>query len=223
MKPLADGDAATRDGVPGELAPGMRAAVPRGGTVSDGSRRSNAAARILDAAVRELAEHGAAGLSLQSVADRAGVSKGLVSYHYHDRSALLTRVAASIAERVAIRESHALDAATPVTAVDGLWVWLTDELERGELRALLALGHDAEPAVRGAAAAAAAQRRSDSARTVTRLFSLIGLAPRVPAEMLGGTVAAFIDGVALGAAPRPADDPRAWFDVFWLAVLGLAE
>ena len=40
--------------------------------------------------------------------------------------------------------------------------------------------------------------------------------------LLAGAVLAFIDGLAIGPA-APARDPRVAFDLFWLALLGLAE
>ena len=54
----------------------------------------DARARILQAAQEELVRRGAGALAMHEVADRAGVSKGLIHYHYHDKDALLARVAA---------------------------------------------------------------------------------------------------------------------------------
>jgi hypothetical protein len=44
----------------------------------------------------------------------------------------------------------------------------------------------------------------------------------MPTALLAGAVLAFIDGLAIGQ-PSPARDPRASFDLFWLALLSLAE
>jgi hypothetical protein len=44
----------------------------------------------------------------------------------------------------------------------------------------------------------------------------------MPAALLGGASMAFIDGLAIGAS-SPGRDPRASFDLFWLALLSLAE
>lgn len=46
--------------------------------------------RILDACREEIAGHGARGMRVQRVAKRAGVSLGLVYYHFNDRVGLLT-------------------------------------------------------------------------------------------------------------------------------------
>jgi AcrR family transcriptional regulator len=51
-------------------------------------------AALLAAARAELAEHGHAGISLRAVARRVGVSHAAPKYHFGDRAALLTAVAA---------------------------------------------------------------------------------------------------------------------------------
>ena len=45
--------------------------------------------RILQAVLDLLAEHGIAGVSMRAVAKRAGVSLGLLSYHYEDKHSLV--------------------------------------------------------------------------------------------------------------------------------------
>src|SRR5688572_32204146 len=55
--------------------------------------RRNAAERILRGAAECLVLKGAAELSMQDVADTAGVSKALIHYHYRDKEALLEQVA----------------------------------------------------------------------------------------------------------------------------------
>ena len=59
--------------------------VSRALTEEGAPATGGAAERILEAAARVLAERGAAGLSMQDVAQEAGVSKGLIHYHYRDR------------------------------------------------------------------------------------------------------------------------------------------
>lgn len=51
-------------------------------------------AALLAAARAELDEHGHAGISLRAVARRAGVSHAAPKYHFPDRAALLTAIAA---------------------------------------------------------------------------------------------------------------------------------
>jgi AcrR family transcriptional regulator len=55
----------------------------------DGPVRSPGAQRVLDAALDLFIEHGFAGTSLQDIADRLGVSKAAVYYHFHSKDDLL--------------------------------------------------------------------------------------------------------------------------------------
>jgi AcrR family transcriptional regulator len=70
---------------------------------------------LLAAARAELAEHGRATVSLRAVARRAGVSHAAPKYHFPDRAALLTAVAAQGFRELAA----ALDDAPPSLATTG--------------------------------------------------------------------------------------------------------
>ncbi|MFL5575889.1 MAG: TetR/AcrR family transcriptional regulator [Gemmatimonadaceae bacterium] len=179
--------------------------------------------RILASAADRLAAAGAAAVSLQGVAAAAGVSKGLIHYHFRDREALLVETVEWLSEAVAARERRALAGVSPAGAVDALWRWLDAELARGELRVLVELAGAAEPSVREAARAAATTRRRSAAHTVAALFAALSLRPRVPADLIADTLVAFVDGLAVHTALVPDGNPRVAFDVFWLAMLGLAE
>ena len=185
--------------------------------------RSSAADRILEAAVRRIARDGAAAVSVQDVADEAGVSKALVHYHFHDKDALLARLAGDLADAIVARERRVFVDVDAAGAVDALWSWLRAELRAGELRVLLDLTASPAPPVREAARRAAHARRATAERTVAALFEQLGLTPRVPTNMLADVVVAFVDGLAADAAVEPERNHRVAFDVFWLALLGLAE
>ena len=185
--------------------------------------RLPATERILRATARGLVERGAASLSMQEVADSAGVSKGLIHYHFHDKAALLVRVIEWIGESAVARQADALEDSDAATAVDALWRWLGDELERGELRALSELAHDPVPTVRAAVLDVSASRREAATETIEQLFEILGQSPRVPAAMLAETFVAFTDGLAVQSALMPDADRRTAFDVFALAILGLAD
>jgi AcrR family transcriptional regulator len=182
-----------------------------------------AAERILEAAARRVRTHGAADTSMQDVAAEAGVSKALIHYHFKNKEALLARLVSWLADEVVSRERSALADAPPAAAVDRLWAWLAYELSRGDVRVLAELAGTPAPEVRRASAAAASARRVASAETVERLFTLLGLRPRVPSAMLAAVITAFVDGLAVDAAMDGAANPRVAFDVFWLALLGLAD
>lgn len=178
-----------------------------------------ARARIIDAAISMLARDGAE-VSLATIASAASVSKALLHYHYADRSSLLAAVAAELTRRIMSRERTAMQGATGSGAVDALWSWLEGELARGELRSLLELGMQRDAAIQAACAEAAHSRNRAAERTVAQLFTDLGLVPRMPVELLGGASLAFVDGLALDTTRH---DPRTSFDIFWLALLSLAE
>jgi AcrR family transcriptional regulator len=182
-----------------------------------------AAARILDAAARCVRTRGAADTSVQDVAAEAGVSKALIHYHFKTKEALLARLVRWLADGVVARERAALADAQPAGAVDRLWAWLAAELARGDIRVLAELTGAPAPEVRRASAAAAQERRAAAVGTVGRIFDLLSLRPRVPGEMLASVIVAFVDGLAVHAAVEASENPRVAFDVFWLALLGLAE
>lgn len=176
--------------------------------------------RIRDGAARAVVQSGPA-VSMADIAALCGSSKALLHYHYADRAHLLADVARRLASSLVARERAALDAAPPGNAVDAHWRWVEAELRRGELRALLELATVRDAPVRDATAAAAHARRASAATTATLVFEQLGLVPRVPGILIGDTIVAFLDGLALDA--DSARDPRVSFDVLWLALLGLVE
>jgi AcrR family transcriptional regulator len=187
------------------------------------TQRRDAARRILRAAVSSLVTSGAASLTLQAVAAEAGVSKGLIHYHFHDRETLVARAVESLTDALLVREEDALAVSTPRSAVDDLWQWLAGELDRGHLRVLVQLTESSEPLVRRAVVAAYGERRVRAAHVAERLFGLLGLRLRIPAALLADVVVAFEDGLVVACAIDDQMEARAAFDVFWLSVLSLAE
>jgi AcrR family transcriptional regulator len=175
--------------------------------------------RIIDAAIRSLVRDGSEA-SMATIAATAEVSKALLHYHYADRASLLAEVVSQLSRRIVARERAAMNAASGSGTVDALWSWLEGELARGELRTLLELGMQRELTVQTAYGEAALARCHAADQTVEQLFAGLGLVPRMPARLLGAASLAFMDGLAIGTGQR---DARASFDVFWLALLSLAE
>ena len=159
---------------------------------------------------------------MAAIAAAAGVSKALLHYHYSDRARLLAEVVTQLGERLATRERSALDGADGSRAVDALWRWLERELSLGELRVLLELSLIREPLVQAAVRVVAEARRRAAGRTVADLMGRLDLTPRVPPELLGEASVTFVDGLAIDGRVS-GSDPRVAFDVFWLAMLSLAE
>lgn len=185
--------------------------------------RQEAPDRILSAAARCLVASGAGSLSMQDVAAAAGVSKGLIHYHYHDKDTLLARVVDWMTLELAEREAESLAGATSHTALDQLWGWLEAELERGYPRALIELAHHPGEHVQASIQQSARTRRDAAVKTVEVLFRALGLRPRLPAPLVADVVVAFVDGLAVQRVRSPDVPPRLVFDVFWLSVLSLAE
>jgi AcrR family transcriptional regulator len=188
-----------------------------------GERRLSTPERILHAAAARIVAAGTANLSMQDVADAAGVSKGLIHYHFHDKETLLTRLIEWMTRESIERESATLARSVPKTAVDDLWTWVAGEIERGHLRVLNELAQERGPLISDAVRRSARARRDAAAVTVDRLFALLELRPRVPVPLLADVIVAFIDGLAIHASLAPEANHRVAFDVLWLSLLSLAE
>jgi AcrR family transcriptional regulator len=94
---------------------------------------------ILTAALQLLKEGGLTGFSIEGVAARAGVAKGLVIYHYDSRARLLTLCAEQLARDRAERLAAARGGKKGVAQVDALWEELVRQQEDGTARAWLSL------------------------------------------------------------------------------------
>lgn len=188
-----------------------------------GRSRPTAAERILRATAARIAHSGAAALTMSEVAEEAGVSKGLIHYHFHDKETLLARVVEWMSRQIVERERAALGSSTARTAIDDLWRFLSEELDRGHLRVLVELTEWRGDLVRRESLIAGRVRREAACATIERLFQLLDLKPRVPLDLIADAVVAFRDGLAIAVLRDPESNPRAAFDVFWLAMLGLTE
>lgn len=187
------------------------------------STRGAAAGRILEATSACIVQKGAADVSLQDVAEAAGVSKALIHYHFHDKGELLARLVEWLRAGLVARQRTALTDVSGSAALDALWQWLSDELDRGDLRALLDLALVQGASVQAAVRITAAERRDAATQVITALFEALGLTPRVPASLIGDAFVAFVDGLALDRVVEPDRNARISFDVFWLAMLSLTD
>ena len=96
-------------------------------------------ATILTAAVQTLQRGGVEGFTLEAVARRAGVVKGLILYHYASRSRLLRAAASQIASTREAALERALGSATGAHELDACWEELRRQAEDGTGRAWLSL------------------------------------------------------------------------------------
>lgn len=187
------------------------------------ARASEARDRLLAATLRCAQRDGSGALSLQTIAAEASVSKALVLYHYRDKEQLLATTIRWLTERILVREQGALAQSTATSVLEDYWRWLDAELERGEVRVLLELGQERAPDSRQALEASALQREASAERSVTRVFELLDLTPRLPTTMLASCELAFRDGLVLWVSRHPDRNARVAFDVFWLSLLSLAR
>jgi len=187
------------------------------------SRASDARERLLAAMLRCALRDGGSAVSLQAIAAEAGVSKALVLYHYHDKAALVAAAIRWLTDRVVQRERAALATSTGGTVLEEYWQWLEAETRAGELRVLLELAQERAAPAREAMAGSALLRQGAAEQTITRIFQLLGLVPRLPPAMLASSELAFREGLVLWAAQRTDRNARVAFDVFWLSILSLAQ
>ncbi len=182
-------------------------------------RRLRSTARLVDAAVTLLCTEGVGGVSVQRVADTAGVSKGLVHYHFRDKDALLAACASALVADLVARDELARQGADATGILDGLWRALESSLQDGRRRAWLALCAESPPAIRDTLAALAADRHAAALALLGTLADLLSWTPRVPRPTLAAAYVALGDGLALDAAIRLSAEHRRAFDAFWFSVL----
>lgn len=185
--------------------------------------RSAGADRILAAAAECVIRSGVANTSMQDVAAAADVSKGLIHYHFRDKSQLLATLVDWLAKRIVGRQRAATGHVRPENAIDMVWSWVEGELTGGDIRALAALSLDDSPEVRSAAGNALAERRTAATEMVAAVYSSLELAPRVPAALLAEVLVGFLDGLAVTATIAEPGEQRVAFDALWLALLTLGD
>lgn len=94
---------------------------------------------IVEGALALLRERGLPGFSVEGVASKADVAKGLVLYHYGSRAALVALCAGQL-ERERAQRFHATAARGPgIGTVDAQWEELVRQQEDGTGRAWLSL------------------------------------------------------------------------------------
>jgi len=150
---------------------------------------------ILAAAVETLQRGGVEAFTLEAVAQRAGVVKGLILYHYASRSRLLQAAASQIAESRTAAITRVLSSASGTAALDACWEELRRQAEDGTARAWLSL-----------CAAGLIDRSANNA----------GFEAAARDALIDGCAAALASGVPLA-------DVRDAYDALWLALLEVTE
>lgn len=176
--------------------------------------------RIVEAAHALVSLRGWQAASSATVAQKAGVSKALVHYHFKTKSALLLGVVSLCESQIAERALRAQkrSQADATNAVDTMIAWLHSEATADDLRVVEALGFTRDRDV----CARAGEVREMFGTAVTAhtedVLRVLELSPRVPVALIAELLATTTLGMAAkGQASRPA------LEALWLCVLTLTE
>lgn len=169
---------------------------------------SDARARVLDATLELIGEHGLGGVTNRAVAARAGVSPGSLSYHFPSQTELLRETLMRFAGQEADRLEALADGATG-PGLGPLAAAVQDVVEGADRRAVLAqmelyLQACRDPQLQAVAARAYAAY-DGAARRVLEALGVAEPGPLVPALI------ALVDGyelrrLSLGGAAGATDD-----------------
>lgn len=180
---------------------------------------------IVEAACASLAAAGAARITVALVAKAAHVSTALVHYHFATKHKLLAAAAEALAHRRTERRVTALVAGPGLAGLDALWDVLADDRAAAERTVpdLILLARE-DRDVQSALRRERQREQTRVAAVLPSLFGGLGTQPRMPPEELAATVCTFLDGAAASLmAGIPADDVRASYDAFWLALVALGQ
>jgi AcrR family transcriptional regulator len=84
------------------------------------ARTAESRRRLVDAAIKLLAEHGYAGATLAEIGREAGLSRGLVSHHFGSKETCMEAVIVTIRERIAARVRKAIAGLRGLAALDSV-------------------------------------------------------------------------------------------------------
>jgi TetR/AcrR family transcriptional regulator, acrAB operon repressor len=158
--------------------------------------------RVLDAAVRAIADKGLAATSVQDIASAAGMSKGAVHYHFENKDELLERVLDRCVDVIEARVRGAFEEpGTPMDRVRRavLEMWRLRRDDAPEFRVLAELQVVARQNERIRKAFSAAYKRSREQIVEVGFKKLIelGLRPKVSLTVVPRLLLAALDGLAL--------------------------
>jgi len=180
---------------------------------------------IVDAACATLTSVGIGRITVALVAKAARVSSALVHYHFATKQKLLGAAAEALVRRRTDSRIAALSAGYGLSSLDALWGALADDPAEAERAApdLILLARE-DPEVRSALRLERQREQARLAAVLPQLFRGLGTRPRIPFEDLAATVCTFLDGATASLlAGTPADDVRASYDAFWLALVALGQ
>lgn len=178
--------------------------------------------RIVAAARDEVVHGGWAAATSGRVAQRAGVSKALIHYHFHDKAALLVALATQCQEFIRARSAVSDPEESADNPVDRFNDWLQRELAAGDVRLVIGLLASRNTAVRRAAHHALREFRDELERRTARVFARLALTPTIPQALVVDQLAAAAHGMAVVPMGSPASE-RQLLETLWLGVLTMSE
>jgi len=172
-----------------------------------------------------IARQGIASLTVAGIAERCGVSSGLLHYHFATKDKLLREAAGRLAAERAqarVREFRGRGMA----ALDGFWRHIEQAVASRSEQAWLdvvLLSRD-DRVIAAEIERARAFEWQALGRRLPELFAELGAVPAAPVEETAVAILAFFDGVALGlAAGAPRDALKSAYDAFWLALIAAGQ
>jgi AcrR family transcriptional regulator len=156
---------------------------------------SSTRSAILTAAIQALQRGGVEGFTLDAIARRAGVVKGLLLYHFGSRARLLRAAAQQLQATRTTALHKALAGGVDLSALDTCWAELRRQAEDGTARAWLSVS---------------------AAGLIDRSASDGGFEGAAQDAVLDGCAAALASGVPLA-------DVRDAYNALWLALIDVTE
>jgi AcrR family transcriptional regulator len=188
-------------------------------------QRGKARETILQSATELVREYGAATVTVEAVAKKAGTAKGLVHYHFKTKQGLLSAVADQITKARIDSWSAVLEPGVAASAPERSWTLLERESATGVTLAWQTLLCAGAALPVSAAKSHVSHFSSSLGAALTRLLSDdMGLVPTVPSAEIGWLMASVVDGVGLqllaGAEPEQLHGAYA---AGWLGLLALTS
>ena len=185
---------------------------------------SDARDRVLSVTIRHAKRGGLSAITLDAVADETGCAKGLVTYHFGSKDALIHSATEEILRAHEAQWKQALHADSFETAIRQTWQTLLAEVRDGYWRAWLSLVTSKDRVI-VQLVSNHITRFTEALRSATESqIRTMGLEPTVSLSELGNFLAAGISGMGLhlatGAKP---DILEGAHSAMWVAVLGMTR
>src|SRR2546421_4469598 len=184
---------------------------------------SDVQTRILRAIDRQLRTLGAAALTIENVAAETGCAKGLVTYHFKTKSALLAAAAEKLFQERDTRWRSALSASTLDDAISQSWRLISGDVSSGFWKAQASLAACDKLTVQTVNNAEESFAKL-MATLVESLLREMGLKPSVKPDELGHLVSAGIQGFGMQLLNGlSAEHVEGAYAALWVALLSLTH